>query len=159
MKEIILTQGKVAIVDDDAFERLSSFTWCAVKAGSSETLFYARRSERIDGKTKNFYMHHEILGFGKRVDHIDGNALNNQSSNLRECTHSQNMQNRSKKTAGTSKYKGVQWWKTQNMWAVRIAKNGKRFLVGYFTEEIEAAKAYNKAASQLFGEFAKLNEI
>ena len=93
---------------------------------------------------------------GTLVDHIDRNSLNNRRGNLRLCTPSQNILNtRGKK--GTSKYKGV-WWNTKkNKWLAMITSKGRHFHLGFFDEEIEAAKAYDRKAVELFGEFAYLN--
>lgn len=157
MKEIQLTRGKVAFVDDEDFDNLSKFSWHCKKCASD--LFYAVRSINLHGKIKNISMHREVFGLVRSIDHIDGNGLNNQKINLRECNHAQNMQNRRKLSVSSSPYKGVQWWKNQNRWASRIALNKKRIFLGYFINEIDAAKAYNKAATRLFGEFANLNKI
>lgn len=155
MAEILLSRGQKAIVDDCDYERLSKFKWQAVPY---QNCMYARRCIRKDGKTISFFMHHEIMG-NTYIDHRDGNGLNNKMDNLRECTHSQNMQNRRKHAPASSKFKGVQWWKAQEKWISQIAKDKKRYFLGYFTEEIDAARAYNEAALKHFGEFANINRL
>jgi len=121
----------------------------------SNCTFYAVRA---DGNTKTS-MHREIMNApkGLDVDHIDGNGLNNRKSNLRLCTHAENVHNSRPMRNGSSKYKGVCWHKTYKKWYSSIGKTGKRFYLGRFDNEIDAALAYDKKAKELFGEFAYLN--
>lgn len=161
MKEIKLTRGKVALIDDDDFEFINSFKWYATK---KKYTFYAERSQHIStGKHVNIPMHRLILGVTKKtmkVDHVDENGLNNQKSNLRICTHAQNKRNVTKRITGTlSKYKGVTKHKRDNRWMAQIRLNYKNIFCGYFKDEREAAIAYNKAAIKYHGEFANLNVI
>lgn len=93
------------------------------------------------------------------VDHIDGNRKNNAINNLRFCTNSQNQMNSVKKPHTSSQFKGVSLHTSTNLWIASVTKQGKRYHLGLFTDEIEAAKAYNKKAIELFGEFANLNVI
>lgn len=109
-------------------------------------------------------MHHEVFGVKIQLDHIDGNGCNNQLENLREAVQLENNRNMRKQEGCSSKYKGVSWHKREGKWCARIAAgellpNGyhKRIWLGYFEDEIEAAKAYDRAAIKYFGEFAKLN--
>lgn len=159
MKEIKLTQGKVALVDDEDFEYLNQWKWCAHKAGKK---FYARRACILNKKYQEIKMHRLIMdcveGDGKIVDHKDGDTLNNSKNNLRICSHKNNIRNMNKSTLHTSKYKGVHLRKN-GKWQARITKNYKLIHIGYFKIEAEAAKAYNIMASELFGEFANLNQI
>ena len=92
MKEIKLTQGKVAIIDDEDFERLNQFKWC-VKFDWRN--WYARRMIRVNGKQTTLYMHRAIVNAPKcvQVDHRNGNGLDNCKENLRLCTHQQNQSN------------------------------------------------------------------
>jgi hypothetical protein len=148
---IPLTQGKFAIVDAEDYEHLSKYKWYAVYAGGK---FYAYRSV----KYRAVSMHRQIMGEpkGKVVDHRDGNSLNNRRSNLRICTFAQNQLNR-RSTGGVSRYKGVWFKKGHNKWKAQIGFNGKKIHIGYFKDEIDAAKAYDKKAKEFFGEFAYLN--
>ena len=91
------------------------------------------------------------------VDHKDINSVNNHISNLRWCNQRENNQNRSKNKNGTSMYKGVCFHKTANKWHARIKHNGQQIHLGYYTDESEAGRAYDRKASELFGVFAKLN--
>lgn len=99
---------------------------------------------------------HTFLTGWSRVDHIDRNPLNNSRYNLRKATQQQNVFN-SRGSGKTSRFKGVWWEKRRSLWASQIKCGNKRHWVGYFTSEIDAAKAYDKKALELFGEFAYLN--
>lgn len=160
MKTIPLTQGKVALVDDEDYERLSKFKWCYDKRNN-----YASCCVRIPESLewKHISMACEALQTNSKVDHVDGEGLNNQKYNLRECTNSQNQQNR-KKTKGktSSKYKGVGFCCRDKNWRADIKFQdifGEKAHVylGSFTAEVEAARIYDKAARQYFGQFAALN--
>ncbi len=157
MKTIPLTKGKVARVDDEDYWWLSQHKWCYSESSGGYAL---RNGPRIDGKkTKHILMHREILGTpdGMDTDHQDGNRLNNQKYNLRPATKVQNQGNRAKTRNRSSKYKGVWFDKERGKFSSMIQVDGKRRCLGRFDDEIEAAKAYDTAALQLFGEFAKLN--
>ena len=91
------------------------------------------------------------------VDHKDRNDQNNHLSNLRWCTRKENCQNRSKPKNGTSVYKGVSLVKTTNKWKACIKNNGQSIHLGYYTDESDAGRAYDRKASELFREFAVLN--
>jgi|SRR5690606_5995401 len=152
-KEIPLTQGKVAIVDDEDFEWLSRYRWAYNKR-----LGYAQRSIRKDGKLASLAMHRAIMQPppGMQVDHINGDRLDNRRCNLRIVTNQQNSFNRQPQKA-TSQYKGVGWYKPYQKWRAKIKINGKTKHLGYFDDEKEAALAYDRAARELFGEYAKTN--
>ena len=152
VRRIPLTQGKFALVDADDYYRLAKFPWCALKG---TTTFYAVRTRN----RKQLMMHREIMRppAGLVVDHIDHNGLNNCKANLRLCTIAQNVHNSVAQAGSSSKYKGVHWHKGMRKWAVMIHFNEKRYRLGHFTDEIEAAKAYDKKAAELHGEFAYLN--
>ena len=95
----------------------------------------------------------------EQVDHIDRNKLNNHISNLRWATCSENLGNQLSRKGSTSKYKGVYFHKSRGKWMARIKVNGKRKYLGRFKYEKEAALAYNKAAKEIYGEFALLNNM
>jgi hypothetical protein len=156
MKEITLTHGKTALVDDADFEHLSQFKWHAAKEGN---IWYAvRTASRREGRS-SVRMHRLIIGAkpGTRVDHMDCNGLNNQRHNLRLCTHQQNLCNRPATNANTSGFKGVSWYKRYQKWEANIAVNGKKRRIGYFDSLVKAACAYDDAARELHGEFARVN--
>lgn len=158
MKQIILHGEKVTQVDDEDFHRLNNSKWHITSNG------YAQRSEyvgTINGKIKvrTIKLHRELMAVpeGVDIDHADGNKLNNQKSNLRIATRSQNMMNKIKRTGLTSKYKGVHWHKGAQKWNAKVFTKGVTTHLGYFNSEEAAALAYNEAASKIFGEFAVLN--
>jgi len=157
--KIPLTKGKYAIVDEKDYEYLMKWKWYALK---SKNAFYAARrqknSEKEEGdKEKLIFMHRVILDApkGMEVDHINGEGLDNQRSNIRLATHAQNMANR--KPWGTSKYLGVYWEKHRSKWRAQIRKSGKGKKLGIFKEEEDAARAYDVAAKKYHKEFANLN--
>lgn len=154
MKEIKLTQGKTALVDDSDYDYLNQWKWYAQK---DRYTYYAVRR---DGK-RRMKMHRVILGLGYDSnlfpDHIDHNGLNNQRSNLRIATRSQNAANRSSIRTAVSKYKGVA--PMRKRWQAHIVKDGVQKYIGLFKNEIDAALAYNIEAKKLHGEFAHLNAI
>jgi hypothetical protein len=159
MKEIILTQGKTALVDDEDFEELYKYKWHADKHGS---IYYAVRSININYKIKHILMHRQIFGITDKkifIDHIDHNSLNNQKSNLRICTNQQNQRNSLKQKNTTSIYKGVSLNKKSNKWHSIIIFNNKSIYLGSYINEIDAAKAYDVAAIKYFGEFANINFV
>ena len=94
---------------------------------------------------------------GQYVDHINGDGLDNRRENLRICTHAQNMQNQMPVRLGTSKYKGVSWDKVAKKWAAHINLDGKPKKLGRFVAEEDAAKAYDSAAIEHYGEYARPN--
>jgi len=155
MKIIQLTQGKSTIVDDEDYELLMQFNWCAFNQRGK--WYVGKRPTKY---SPHRYMHRFLLELKDskiHADHIDGDGLNNQKINLRICTHSQNSKNKSPSKTGTSKFLGVCFYKTTNRWHAQINDNKKVKHIGYFKNEIEAAKAYDLRAKQVFGEFAHLN--
>lgn len=156
MKKIQLTKGQEAIIDDDDFERVSRHKWFA----KLEYGKYWYASTKLNGS--HVRMHRFILDClesKKVVDHINSNGLDNRKSNLRLCTTEQNSANRRKLAKAASKFKGIHWDKRRKKWLAEIRPRGTRVHIGYFSDEIEAATAYNIAAIEHFGEFARLNEI
>jgi hypothetical protein len=157
MKEIKLTQGFVALVDDEDFEYLDQFKWYAHKGRNS---FYAHRNIKtgVDKQT-TILMHKEIIKTKLHIDHIDHNGLNNQKINLRECTCQQNCMNRNPHKNSYSEYKGVSYIKRLRKWQASICISQKQKYLGIYKSEIEAARAYNKTAIELFGVFSNINKL
>jgi hypothetical protein len=150
MKLIPLNKGQFAQVDDQDFEHLKTFKWYFLKGSRNKTGYaYTRTPDR-----KTVYMHRLITGEKeKQVDHRDHDGLNNQRFNLRVASDSQNKANKAA-PAGSSRFKGVVWNKGRSKWQAQIKVNKKRRYLGLFVSEEEAAKAYQSAASEMFGEFA-----
>jgi hypothetical protein len=96
---------------------------------------------------------------GKVVDHINGDKLDNRKTNLRICTLNQNSKNRVPNRSSRSKYKGVDYDTRTNVWRARIRHNYKHIFLGYYINEVDAAAAYNTAAKEYHGEYAKLNDL
>lgn len=158
MKQIPLTQGKFALVDDEDYEWAAKLTWC-YDCGYASFRVHKKRNGKWSGR--NIRMHNLIMNTPNdmHTDHIDGNRLNNQRSNLRVCTHAENQRNKQKKANTSSKFKGVCWNKRKSLYVAYIGINKEHIHLGYFDCQIEAAKAYNLAAIKHHGEFACLNNV
>lgn len=150
MKKVVLkgknALGKIALIDNADFERVNKYSWNVNNGGYAIHIHIA--------------MHRFIMNTpkGMDTDHINGNRLDNRKKNLRICSRSQNHFNRKKRANTSSVYKGVYWKKDRGKWRAVIIFN-KPIHIGYFTSEIDAAKSYNVKALELYGEFAKLNQI
>lgn len=132
--------------------------------GSKHSAGYLEFRVGVLGK-KKAYLVHRVCWFlhhgswpQNDIDHIDGNRLNNKIDNLRVCTRAENCRNSVSKV-GSSIYKGVQWDKVRKKWQANIVFNNKRVFLGRYDTELEAAKVYNKAALEYFGEFARINVL
>ena len=152
-KIIPLTRGKFALADDDDYEWLSHWKWfCSAKG-------YAVRNEGKRPNRKTIYMHCEIMKppAGMDVDHIHGMTLDNRKSEMRICNRSGNKSNSKIRSDNTCGFKGVNWSKFHGKWVARVGINGRRKHIGYFDDPIQAAVAYDKAAAEIQGEFARMN--
>jgi len=149
---IPLTQGKFAIVDAEDYVKLSKYNW---RCHIGHLTYYAIRG---NGKNRIF-MHTQIKPppEGMEIDHVNGKGYDNRKINIRHCTRNQNMQNRHKRARGTSYYKGIYLEKNTNRWRAQIIVNGKRYRLGRYNSEIDAAKAYDKKAKELLGKYACTN--
>ena len=157
MKEIPLSQGLVALVDDDMYEELSQYKWHAYK--HRHTYYAIRNVQFYPGCRTTVKMHRQVMRAqsGEIIDHRDGNGLKNIRDNLRSVTNSQNCANRRSHVGSKSQYKGVSWHKQHCKWYSSIWDGKKQIFLGLFEDEIEAAKAYDRKALEVFGEFAKTN--
>lgn len=157
MKELELTRGLVALVDDEDYDSVGAFKWHVV----GKRTIYARRDFGTD---QYVLMHRAIIGAvdGQAVDHVNGNTLDNRRANLRIATAAENCMNRKRRSDCKSRFKGVRFCDRskcgrQDRWTARIQTGGKRATVGSFKTEIAAAIAYDCAAREHFGPFARLN--
>jgi hypothetical protein len=157
MKEIVVCSKKygdrIALVDDEDYEKLYKFRW-SLWARPKNNQYYAETTIN----KKKVFMHRFLMGFPdkKNVDHIDGNGLNNQKTNLRICTQFGNTKNRIGNQISTSKYKGV--CKHRGRWLCQIHIGEEKYFLGYFDSEIDAAHRYDYEAIKYHGEFVKLND-
>lgn len=156
VREISLSRGLVALVDDEDYERVSRHKWYA-HAGPNT--FYGRsKSPSADGRP--MLLHHFILGIDGRVriDHANGNGLDCQRSNMRPATRQQNAHNTCLRSDNKSGFKGVTWKKEKRRWEANIRiPGGKQIYLGRFLKREHAALEYDRAARAYFGEFACVN--
>lgn len=156
MKEILLTQDKIALVDDEDFEKLNQLKWYV---GCNGYHWYATRQRRKENGTwETITMHREILNAPKGIlcDHKNGNGLDNRRDNLRPCTRQENARNR--KFAQKNNrlgIKGVHWREDIKKFQSQIQVNGKKIKLGYFNILGDADSAYRIAEEKCFGEFAR----
>jgi hypothetical protein len=163
MKEISITGGYTAFVDDQDFHEASKHTWHIQK---EKHTMYAYTNIQIPGKRRangkqafrRVSLHRLLVGAnrGEIWDHRNRNGLDCQRSNLRKCTQSEN--NANKITWGVSRFKGVYPSRSRyRKWLAHVQYKGKRYRIGSFFTEEEAARAYDAKAREVFGEFARLN--
>lgn len=158
MKLIALNKGLFAEVDDADFDWLNQFRWRAERNKRTGKTYATRHiSPKIERHT--IYMHREIMGLPKgdprKIDHRKvEETLNNQRSNLRICSNSQNMMNGGKRSNNTTGFKGVSFHKRTKKYMAKIVVFYKAHHLGYYTSPAEAHLAYQKAAVELHGEFA-----
>ena len=161
VKEIPLSKGMIAIVDDCDYVWLSEWKWCVSHQG------YAMRTEYIQGSGRKhqmnsvYLMHRIIMNApeGMCVDHINRDKLDNRRSNLRLATRAENLWNAGMSAANTSGYRGVYWLERRKCWLAKIFIQGKEIRLGQYDEAIDAAYAYNVAALKYMGSFAYQNKL
>lgn len=154
---IPLTQGKEALIEERDYPLIKPYKWCAVQKDNN---WYAMTNlPKENGAQKTLYMHQLILPSksGEMTDHADRNGLNNCRYNLRYCLRGQNISNSRKRAGSSSEFKGVCWHIRIKKWYAGIRHNGKLIFIGYFDDEVEAAKAYDAVAKKIKKEFATLN--
>ena len=163
VKEIICKNGEVALCDDEDYPLLARFTWymgSELKSGGYPCcFFYGRNNTR-----KQVFMHQLVMAGTTNIDHIDQNKMNTQKDNLRNATRAENEWNKSKNKTSrgkpcTSTYKGVSFDWRIGRFKAGIKRNGVYHSLGYYDNEIDAARAYNNKAKELSGEFTWLNPL
>lgn len=126
---------------DAADAHLASFNWHLTSRG------YAARTDRTSGPKRTIWMHRVVARVGDRrvqVDHINRDKLDNRRANLRIATNAENGQNRDAYEGGTSRFRGVSWKPSKNRWVAHAWIDGRTVHVGYFTDEVEAARAVDR---------------
>lgn len=166
MKKIKLihsTYRKYALVNNSDYEWLNQWKWYWVPTTPKPGVGYAQRVQWMgSGKKMHQISMHRLItgcvyGDGKKVDHVNGNSLNNQRYNLRVTDNFGNTRNARKKSSNTSGYKGVSHSANRKKWVVNIRVDGKQIRVGTYANLIKAAKVYDEFALKHYGEFARLN--
>jgi hypothetical protein len=160
MRAITLRNSSApALVDDDCFETLASYAWrLMTHHGRSRSIRYAVTDIRVSPKKiVKLFMHRVVMNAqpGECYDHINRDGLDNRRSNLRLATNQQNQMNRGRK-GGTSRFKGVSWDRQKSLWLAQMGR-GRGSKIGRFHAEEDAARAYDRAAREKFGEFACTN--
>jgi len=156
MRYIELTQGYKTLVDDEDYELVASYKWYVRK--STHTNYAQRKADLRSSKTS---VHRLLMNAkkGEFIDHINMNGLDNRRCNLRKCSKAQNSMNIKKYKNKASRYKGVTYCKATLKWRAIIGFKGKSKCLGRYVNEIDAARAYNLKAAELFGEFARINDL
>ena len=157
--QLPLSRGYFTIIDPIDAD-LGEFKWSFLSTGYAYKII-----AKINQKTVCYLLHRVILERvierplvkGEYVDHINRDKLDNRRSNLRIATATQNSINKGRENGSTSEHKGVCWDNTKKRWLAQIGKQNKNYYIGVFKDEKQAAKAYDKRAKELFGEFAYLN--
>ncbi len=183
VRAVPLSQGKFALVDRGDYAGVIRYSWYAAKTPSrfADSPFERGRSSGdkplrgtgpLQGESCVWYavrkdkgrtirMHREIMrpGRGQVVDHINHDGLDNRRCNLRVCSHAENLRNQRGQVGRSSRFKGVSRDKRLGKWRAQIWHAGRHYYLGLYVSEIEAARAYDAKARELFGEFAYLNGI
>lgn len=149
--------GRVALVDDEDYELVMQYRWFVDERERNCRPHGPYAIANLPRPLRKQISMHRLLTGWPRIDHIDHNGLNNQRSNLRPATYTQNAQNQRSHVDSTSKYKGVCWLRKKGKWLAYINYNGQRHYLGLHLSEEDAARAYDVAARREFGEFALLN--
>jgi len=144
-----LHPGMVTMIDDEDLPLVEPYSWCVNSKGYAVA--------RIDGKVR--YLHRVLLPGVALVDHVNGDKLDNRKVNLRPATVTQNAANSAKRSGTSSQYKGVSWSASAGRWVAQIQAAGVKRNLGRFTDEAEAAAAYDQAAVEAFGPFALTNAM
>lgn len=151
-----LANGMAVLIDAADVDLVLPYHWTATRWKHT---YYAVRFVKEDGRQRTILMHREIMcaPTGTMIDHRNGNGLDNRRTvNLRFATPTQNNAN-ARRRNNRSGYKGVSWHRANGMWHTRAKKNGREYCGGYYRDPIDAARAYDRLARRLFGEFTRPN--
>jgi len=150
--EINLRDGRVCLVDEADLPLLRKFKWWSAEGA------YTHYAVTIGPDGRQTMMHSMLLPHASEVDHANGNGLDNRRSNIRACSHAENMRNRRKNINAKSRFKGV-WPARNGKWRAMIEQSGEKLVLGTFQSEAQAAAQYDRAARLFFGKFARTNEM
>ena len=159
MREISLTQGKIAFVDDDDYEAVSQYRWHAHRVRPGLTWYAVTNKPRSQGKG-TIRMHILLMGIdpeGRQIDHKNGDGCDNRRSNLRWATYVEQRRNSGLGCRNTTGFKGVSFDKTRGKYEAKTKTDGRFLHLGRFATAEEAARAYDRAAREHFGEYARTN--
>lgn len=159
MREIPLTRGMVALVDDEDYEEVSRYRWTYHRPRHSRAGYAQTSIESAAGGWRTVRMHQMVFGPispHSTIDHVDGDGLNNRRGNLRAASRCEQSWNRRTRIESSTGLKGV-FPTTTTRWIARIGWQGKRLNLGTFDSPEKAARAYDARARELCGEFARLN--
>jgi hypothetical protein len=146
--------GQFALIDDRD-RALARFKWTIDRRDDGLT-YAVRRVRQPDGSRRKVYLHDAVLGL-RGIDHRDRNGLDCRRKNLRAAGQAQNGANRGLQRNNRTGFKGVYWFRRDHCWTAQVQTRGRRRHLGYFSTPEEAARAYDDAAREHFGEFARLN--
>jgi hypothetical protein len=155
--EIPLTQGQVALIDDEDFELVLAYKWNADLNKHTKSFYAVTNVTKPDGKRTKLLMHRLIMRAqkGQQVDHIHHLTLDNRKQELRLCTRNENAHNTGRRIDNASGYKGVSWHKSTQKWRAEIQVDGKRKHLGCFSDADRANEVCMAARAELHGEFAR----
>ena len=153
-RTIPLGHSLFAVVDERDHERVAAHKWYVNSKGYA--VAHVRHS---DGSRGMMRLHRFVIGAqaGDVIDHVNGDKLDCRTANLRKCSHSESACNRRRRSDNASGYTGVSWYAPLKVWKAKVVKDGHAYHLGYFSDALHAALAYDSAAAQLHGEFAALN--
>jgi len=159
-----LTKGLYTIIDVDMWSSVKPYKWAAHRTKGS-SIWYARRGKRVlrpSGKRviTAINLHRVVAGaneYAQKVDHINGNGLDNRRSNLRVCSNMENNHNRHAPSRSRTGFFGVKWMKKLNKWQAAIKNDGKWIYLGIYSDVRDAAMAYDRAVIQMRGPIAATN--
>ena len=150
---IALTRGAFALIDETDAPRVTQYAWSLRPTGRERK--HLRAVAWVDGK--HMYLHHFIMGARERVDHVNGDGLDNRRGNLRFASRAENQRNARVRSNSGTQLKGVHLRSTGLYRAYICPGQGKKIHLGQYADPKDAARAYNEAALRLFGQFARLN--
>jgi hypothetical protein len=146
----------VCIVDEQDYALVEQFPLYLLRSSGTREVNYAQAYRGMLGNKRQFILVHNLILGVRGIDHVDGDGLNNARANLRIANGSQNQSNVGAR-GGASKFKGVAWHSGSKKWMAQINYQKRHYFLGYFTDEVDAAHAYDQKARELHGTFGRYN--